>query len=422
MAEGRLERWLAPRTVFRVAAVVAVLAIAAEMLARQVDPAEVDPRPTSWSYAPNGTRGLYEVLGRLGWGVRRSEVPLRVPLDSTATYVILASQEDLTGREVGALLDAARRGAGIVLVPNVGSTFSDSLGISRRAAFFPLDATADSGAAAADTDGDSAAPARGAGHEANDAEEEDEGESEFLTATALPEDVRWYLHFRRPLPPDTTVFSRGLVGDEERVVAVGIPFGRGQLVPVADPRLFGNEVVRDDGGAVLPVRVVEYAGAGRGVIVFDEYHNGYGRHANVLKAVGRLLRETPGGRSIAQLALAGVVLLVAAGVRALPARPRLRLERRSPFEHVGALAQAYEQAGASRVAARRLLRGLRRRHPAALKGDDDEAALQRLTTRYPTLAPAASALLAAARTPLPPRDFRALAEHVDAIERTLAAP
>ncbi|HVE79155.1 MAG TPA: DUF4350 domain-containing protein [Gemmatimonadaceae bacterium] len=410
---GRLDQWLAPRTVFRVVAIVAAIVVAAELLVRQTDPAEGDPRPTTWSYAPKGARGFYEVVGRLGWAARRSEVPLRAPLDSAATYVVLASDEDLTGREVGALLAAVRRGAGLMFVPDPSSTLADSLGIVRRPTFGTLETAQTAGAAdsaaAPDTtdDGDSA-----------DATEFGEGYDD----PDVDAGVRWYLRFRRPPPPDTTVFVRALAGGTERPVLVGVPLGRGRLVALADPHVLRNESVRDDEGGVLPVRLVEYATPPGGAVVFDEYHNGYGRHASVTRAIGRLLRDTPGGRTIAQLAVAALVLLVAAGARAITPRSRLRLERRSPFEHVGALAQAYEQAGATRVASRRLLRGLRRRHPAALKGEDDEAALRRLTTRFPALGPAAAALVAAARTPLAPREFRTLAEHVDAIERTLAAP
>jgi hypothetical protein len=121
-----------------------------------------------------------------------------------------------------------------------------------------------------------------------------------------------------------------------------------------------------------------------------------------------------------QFLAAGLVLLIAISVRPIAPRPRLRMERRSPFEHVGALARAYEQIGATRLAARRLIRGLRRRHALSAAGDDDEAALRRLVARYPVLKPDVERLLDAATRRLPPDQFRQLADSIATMERTLA--
>src|SRR5690606_18488175 len=63
------------------------------------------------------------------------------------------------------------------------------------------------------------------------------------------------------------------------------------------------------------------------------------------------------------------------------------VERRSPLEHVQALARAYAQAGSTRLVARRLARGLRRRNAPAAPGVDDAAFLHALADRHPPLAP-----------------------------------
>jgi hypothetical protein len=55
------------------------------------------------------------------------------------------------------------------------------------------------------------------------------------------------------------------------------------------------------------------------------------------------------------------VLLLALAPRAIRPRDPERIERRSPLEHVDALARAYAQVGAGRTAATHLLRGVRRR-------------------------------------------------------------
>jgi hypothetical protein len=144
-----------------------------------------------------------------------------------------------------------------------------------------------------------------------------------------------------------------------------------------------------------------------------------GRHASVIGAMKRALANTPVGHVALQVMLAGLVLLIALGARPIPPRPRMRVERRSPFEHVGALARAYSQIGATRLAARRLVRGLRRRHGAGNRVEDDAAFLRRLTIRHPALRPNVERLIAATQTVLPPREFTLLADDIDTIERTL---
>ena len=79
----------------------------------------------------------------------------------------------------------------------------------------------------------------------------------------------------------------------------------------------------------------------RGRIVFDEYHHGFGTHANTRAVTVRALTRTGAGRTVLQLALAGLLLLLALGVRPVKPQPRHSIERRSALEHVGALARAY---------------------------------------------------------------------------------
>ena len=63
--------------------------------------------------------------------------------------------------------------------------------------------------------------------------------------------------------------------------------------------------------------------------------------------------------------------------RAIRPRDPERIERRSPLEHVDALARAYAQVGASRTAVTHLLRGVRRRlergsaRPRAARTDEE---------------------------------------------------
>ena len=164
---------------------------------------------------------------------------------------------------------------------------------------------------------------------------------------------------------------------------------------MADPDVLRNDVLRVCrwNAGQLAVQALEWLGEGPGRrLVFDEYHHGYGTHADPLGASARALVVTPLGRLALQVAAAGLVLLAALGIRPVAPAARRPIERRSPLEHVGALARAYEQVGASRLAARRLVRGLRRRHGgwrgagAPSGGDADAEFLHQVAARRPAAA------------------------------------
>jgi hypothetical protein len=64
---------------------------------------------------------------------------------------------------------------------------------------------------------------------------------------------------------------------------------------------------------------------------------------------------------LAQIGVAGLLLLFAAAPRPLAPRDPLRMARRSPLEHADALGRAYLSVKATRTATARLLAGVRRR-------------------------------------------------------------
>jgi hypothetical protein len=120
--------------------------------------------------------------------------------------------------------------------------------------------------------------------------------------------------------------------------------------------------------------------------VFDEYHQGFGRHASAMRVARRALLRTPPGRVALQLAAAALLLLIAVAVRPIRPRPRQRIERRSPLEHVTALARAYREVRATDRATRLLVRGVRRRHGGQPSRLDEPAWLRALAERHPVVA------------------------------------
>jgi hypothetical protein len=207
-----------------------------------------------------------------------------------------------------------------------------------------------------------------------------------------------------------------------RPVVLGYPLGRGRVVAIADPVMLRNAFLRDTPArGVIPVRALEWVGPASRVLVFDEYHQGFGSHASTWRTIWRALTDTAPGRVATQVLAAILVLMIVKAARPVVPPPRLRIERRSPLEHVGALARAYEQIGATRLAARRLVRGLRRRHAVgAARAGSDEEFLRGVVARHPALGPEVERVRAAAESPVPISAFREVGDAVAHIDRTLS--
>jgi hypothetical protein len=127
---------------------------------------------------------------------------------------------------------------------------------------------------------------------------------------------------------------------------------------VSDDRLFSNRLVRASGTGpfVLDLVVGRYTR-----IVVDEYHHGFDASGSLAGAAFDWSLHSPWGWAVWQLVAVGVIALIAAGVRFGPARRIIERRRRSPLEHVRALATALAAARGHDVAVRLIVQGLRRR-------------------------------------------------------------
>ena len=99
----------------------------------------------------------------------------------------------------------------------------------------------------------------------------------------------------------------------------------------------------------------------RGPLVWDEYHHGYGKDSSLERALAEWIIGTPWGWALLQLV---AVVLVAIGVSAVrfgPALSVIERKRRSPLEHLEALAAGLEGAAGAETALRLIVSGLRRR-------------------------------------------------------------
>jgi uncharacterized protein DUF4350 len=403
----------ARRSFFRPAIALPILAgiaiIAAILTPEATSGRSGDPRLTTYSAEPLGARGFYELASRLGWRVERSTERGMVPVDSASVRAMLAPPQPVTAIEAHQILDQVRRGSALLLVLAGEGPLEDSL---------PLQLSFSSGTyAPSDTTGC----------------ERPSG------ALALWPDwrvhlftLKWRKGARVPASPIVFASLDSTTSDSAATpnAAVGFPFGRGRIVVMSDPDFLRNDVLRvcKWGLDVVAIRALEYLRDGSAVprkrLVIDEYHQGYGAHPGSLTAVGHYLGSTPSGRMLLQVIAAALVLVLAMGVRAVPPRHQERVERRSPLEHVEALAQAYARVGATRTVMSRLLHGIRRRVEPRMRGaaQSDEAVLDAALVRDPRLGDDVAMVRRALAEPLPPNDFERAVDALQHIESSLTAP
>jgi hypothetical protein len=183
-----------------------------------------------------------------------------------------------------------------------------------------------------------------------------------------------------------------------------------RVVLLADEELVRNRALRRT--AAGPVILEQLAGR-YDRLVFEEYHHGFGAQGSLGSAALAWSLRSPWGWLVWQLAAVGVLALLAGAVRFGPARSGIIRRRRSPLEHVRALATALAAARGHDEAIGAIVRGLRRRlggsraaaEPdgrawlASLKGTltspRAQAALQGLSALTSPGQPAASVLRAA---------------------------
>jgi Domain of unknown function (DUF4350) len=187
----------------------------------------------------------------------------------------------------------------------------------------------------------------------------------------------------------------------ERPVVMHLSYPEGKAVTlVSDDGLFRNRALRRTlaGSFVLGLVADRYQR-----MIVDEYHQGYLAAGSLGAAALAWSTRSPWGWMVWQLIAVGLVALVASGVRFGPVRSAIERRRRSPMEHVRALATTLAAARGHDVAVRLMVQGLRRRlsrgaRPSAI---DLDAWLEGLTpsVRSERGREALSTLTATLRTP-----------------------
>src|SRR5439155_1328718 len=159
--------------------------------------------------------------------------------------------------------------------------------------------------------------------------------------------------------------------------------GGGGLTLVADAGYFRNRAWRESDVPQLLVPLLTPRRRGR--VSWDEYHHGNGEDVSLTAAVIRWLRGTPLGWALLQLAALALVGLATLAVRFGPARGVIERRRRSPLEHLEALAAGLESAvgGGVDTAVALTVGGLRRRHRQDAARPHSGARAQRQVPTHP---------------------------------------
>lgn len=206
------------------------------------------------------------------------------------------------------------------------------------------------------------------------------GKSSVLPPAGIGDlpDVHWTV----AIDPDTTAQDRrsreadedwvqecGLVrmGSEVLVqtrdsvpVMVRLRFAGGGLVTLlADNEFISNRALKetDVGALVIPVLLARRPQ----VLVVDEYHHDLGSGRSLWLSALEWLVSNPGGWALVQLGLAALLALALAAIRFGPAMKVVERRRRSPQEHLEALATGLERSNEAGTAISLIVSGLRRR-------------------------------------------------------------
>ena len=316
-----------------------------------------DIRRSSLRTFPDGVAGLARTLEAFGApGVQRYDSYTARP-PGEGVEVLLEPRVPPSAAEVASLLTWVRGGGTLVYAPDVDGELADSLGVSVTFTGSLPDSV------------------RAADHR-------------WASGLASPGDSSGFGSWElRPLgvdsgvPPDWTPLLMDVREEGESVSVAWMDVGEGGVLLLADAARLSNEVLADTPEAVVVIRAVVERAAG-GPVAFSEFHQGFDGRGRLLDRLGALLVDTGGGRVAVHLAAVAFGLTLLFGLRFGRPEPLPSPDRRSPREHVDALARIYRSADARRPVAQRLIQGAARRaHRTLVPGSDAETAfLERALT------------------------------------------
>ncbi len=321
------------------------------------EPTSRDERPSTFIAGPGGSRALLDAMKRMGISVRRFRLRPQelVGLDDSKRQAlfVLDPTVGLSAPEVGSILDF-RDQADLIIAGAAAEPLMKCFGYKTKRRFL-----------------DSLQAIR-PGANFRDASPWVHAVLISTGQTKVVDSTRSYdVSYGSCTVPAMAKVDTLLVSGGGQLVAVRVtPSDSGHAVILAsDVELFRNRALRYTDAGPFALGLV----AGRyDEVVFEEYHHGFGASGSLGGAVLEWSWGSPWGWLVWQAAIVGLMALLFGAVRFGVARPAIPRVRRSPLEHVRALATALSAARGHDVAIAAMVRGLRRRLlPPALRARGD---------------------------------------------------
>jgi hypothetical protein len=324
-------------------AFVTAMAVAAILGVRSAPTEDwLDDRRSTYLSGPHGTKGFADALEALGVSVEQRRRSLFDINDDSSQVLPVIAMLDVgflpTRVERQALMRYVERGGNLLLV--------GWNGVERCLGFEPEFVEEDS-VALRFADGLDLPDTEVVIREAVD--EPEEGRARSFDPRALP-------CVPAPLSDVDTLLTT-VTGES---VALRMNFASGaHALLIAEPRFVSNLVLKEtDIGIPLLSWLLDL---GVRHVVVDEYHQGFGDGGSVTSAAWRWMAASPAGWVMLQLVGAGLLFVFVSAVRFGPTVQVIERRRRSPLEHLDALATGLERAHGRDAAAALLAAGLRRR-------------------------------------------------------------
>ncbi|MBV9027868.1 MAG: DUF4350 domain-containing protein [Candidatus Eremiobacteraeota bacterium] len=254
---------------------------------------------STYDTGPNGYRALYEVLGKAGVAVTRFESPLDLIAPSVRTLVLTGYENDPSAKPL-----------------DEHDTLSLRRFVENGGRFVAIDAEF---AGSADVTPGVGTTLRNGG-----------GNAIALARNAYTSGVRGVTGPIEWIFPFSTPRGVPLLANRQGIVALSYRFGRGEVIAVTAPALFGNAHLRNGDN----LRFAYNAIAGSGPVAFDEYAHGYSDTPSLWSVLPAAVRAA------AWVAVAIALLaLVGANVPFAPPYRAARDDERDSSDYITAVAE-----------------------------------------------------------------------------------
>jgi len=324
--------------------VVLILIALAALVAEQIGPTEVlDSRRSTLLDGPQGVSGLARALERLAVAVEQRRRPLFDwdvgGGDRTTLLAVLDPTLPLTSEERRAIRNSVAQGGVVFLAGSTGVEWCFGFEVDHMLA---LD---DTGVAVLGPEGTSSSPPVQAVVRRVPVDslrgEPDEGSEECPLLAAITVDTL-------------------LRTEDGRAAALRLSYRQGgEALILGDSRLVSNRVLKETEAGLTLIPWLLASAPKR--VVFDEYHHGFQHRQSIVWATWRWILGSPIGWLVLQSVVVGLGALGYSAVRFGPALSAVERRRRSPLEHLDALAAGLERSRGADEAVSLLSRGLRRR-------------------------------------------------------------